>query len=314
VTPFAEDVGADQTGAMIDVAAPSALTLLDGRILSVFVEGPEDGTLLISHHGTPGAGVPSPGFVRTAAERGLRWVSYSRPGYGDSTRVAGRAVADCVRDVAAIADHLGVDRFFTMGASGGGPHTLACAALLPERVRGCAAIAAVAPWDAEGLDFLAGQGPENLEEWAAATTGSDALEAYLEREAPGLADAGDPEEFIVALGEGLLPPVDQAAITGEYAETLIASSKRAVSRGIWGWFDDDMAFLHDWGFALDAIEAPVSLWQGRLDKMVPYAHGEWLAAHVAGARPHLFDEHGHLSLAVASLPQILDDLLEHAAP
>jgi len=298
---------------MIQTAVPTDLTLPDGRVLSVFVEGPEDGTLLISHHGTPGAGVPSPGFVRTAAERGLRWVSYSRPGYGDSTRVGGRRVADCVGDAAAIADHLGAERFFTMGASGGGPHTLACAALLPERVRGCAAIASPAPFDAEGLDFLAGQGPENLEEWAAAQAGDDALEIYLESQAPAMAAVDDPEEMIQALGEGLLPPVDQAAISGEYAETLIASSKRAVSRGIWGWFDDDMAFLNDWGFALDAIDAPVSLWQGKLDKMVPYAHGEWLGAHVTGARSHLSDEHGHLSLAVASLPEILDDLLEHEA-
>jgi pimeloyl-ACP methyl ester carboxylesterase len=299
---------------MTQIPDPTELTLPEARVVSLYVEGPEDGTVLINHHGTPGAGVPSPGFVRTAAERGLRWVSYSRPGYGGSTRAAGRAVADCVRDVAAIADHLGAERFFTMGGSGGGPHTLACAALLPERVRGCAAIASPAPWGAEGLDWLAGQGKENQEEWGAALEGPDALQSYLEGEAPALSVAHDPEEFIDALGEGLLPPVDQAAITGEYAATLIESSKRAVAKGIWGWFDDDMAFLRDWGFPLDGITVPVALWQGRLDMMVPFAHGEWMAANVTGARPHLLDQHGHLSLAVSSLPQILDDLLEHAAP
>jgi len=299
---------------MTQIPDPTELTLPEGRVVSLYVEGPEDGTVLINHHGTPGAGVPSPGFVRTAAERGLRWVSYSRPGYGGSTRASGRAVADCVRDVAAIADHLGAERFFTMGGSGGGPHTLACAALLPERVRGCAAIASPAPWGAEGLDWLAGQGQENLEEWEAAREGPDALEAYLDREAPGLAAAQDPDQMIDAFGEGLLPPVDQAAITGEYAAALIASSNRAVMNGVWGWFDDDMAFLRDWGFPLDGITVPVALWQGRLDQMVPFAHGEWMAAHVAGARPHLLDDHGHLSLAVSSLPQILDDLLEHGAP
>ena len=299
---------------MTELPDPAELTLPDGRVVSLYVEGPEDGTVLINHHGTPGAGVPSPAFVRAAAERGLRWVSYSRPGYGGSTRVVGRDVADCVRDVAAIADHLEADRFFTMGGSGGGPHTLACAALLPERVRGCAAIASPAPWGAEGLDWLAGQGQENLEEWEAAREGPDALEAYLDREAPGLAAAQDPDQMIDAFGEGLLPPVDQAAITGEYAAALIASSNRAVMNGVWGWFDDDMAFLRDWGFPLDGITVPVALWQGRLDQMVPFAHGEWMAAHVAGARPHLLDDHGHLSLAVSSLPQILDDLLEHGAP
>jgi len=299
---------------MIDIAAPMDLRLPGGRVVNVYVDGPEDGTPLISHHGTPGAGVPMPSFVRAAAERGLRWVSYSRPGYGDSTRVEGRTVADCVPDVVAIADHLGADRFFTSGGSGGGPHALACAALLPDRVRGCAAIASPAPWGAEGLDWLAGQGPENLEEFAAVLEGPEALEAYLERESVGLAAANEPQELIDAFGTGLLPDVDRAAITGEFAATLIASSKRAVSNGVWGWFDDDMAFFRDWGFSLDVIGVPVALWQGKLDKMVPFAHGEWLAAHVAAARAGLFDEHGHLSLAVTSFPRILDDLLAHALP
>jgi len=299
---------------MIDIAAPMELALPDGRIVNVYVDGPADGTPLISHHGTPGAGVPMPSFVRVAAERGLRWVSYSRPGYGESTRAEGRTVADCVRDVAAIADHLGADRFFTSGGSGGGPHTLACAALLPDRVRGCAAIACPAPWGAEGLDWLAGQGPENLEEFAAVLEGPEALETYLEREAPGLSAAKEPQELIDAVGAGLLPDVDRAAITGEYATALIASMNRSVKNGIWGWFDDDMAFFRDWGFSLDGIDVPVALWQGKQDKMVPFAHGEWMAAHVPNARPHLLEDQGHLSLAVASFPQILDDLLEHAHP
>jgi len=298
---------------MTDIPSPTAFSLPDGRSLDLYVEGPEDGTLLISHHGTPGAGIPLGSFVSAAAERGLRWVSYSRPGYAGSARVAGRDVADCVRDVAAIADHLGADRFFTIGASGGGPHTLACAALLPDRVRSCAAIAAPAPWGAEGLDWLAGQGPENIAEWQAALDGADALEAFLNAEAPAMREATEPQDLIDVIG-GLLPEPDRAALTGEFAATLIASSNRAVANGVWGWFDDDMTFINGWGFELDAIAVPVALWQGRQDKMVPFAHGEWLAAHVPGARPHLHDEHGHLSLAVASFPQILDDLLEHATP
>ena len=298
---------------MSQIPDPMELSLPEGRTLNVYVDGPESGDLLISHHGTPGAGVPVSTFVRAAAERGLRWASYSRPGYGDSTRTEGRDVADCVRDVAAIADHLGAERFFTTGGSGGGPHTLACAALLPERVRGCAAIASPAPWGAEGLDWLAGQGQENLDEWGAALQGAEALQAYLEGEAPDLADAHDPQQLIDAFGEGLLPDIDKAAITGEFATALIASSNRSMKNGVWGWFDDDMAFLRDWGFSLEKIDVPVALWQGKQDRMVPFAHGEWMAAHVTGARANLLDEHGHLSLAVASFPRILDDLLEHAA-
>src|SRR5207247_6962561 len=150
---------------------------------------------------TPSSGIPMGSSVAEAAERGLRWVSYSRPGYGDSTRMEGRDVADCIRDAAAIADHLGVDRFLTLGTSGGGPHTLACAALLPERVRGCAALPSAAPWGAEGLDWLAGQAPENVEEWGAAQAGPEALQAYLDREAVGLRAVTSPQDIFDSFGE-----------------------------------------------------------------------------------------------------------------
>jgi len=289
---------------------PTALTLPDGRTLDLFVEGPADGTPIVSHHGTPSAGIPHRPFVEAAAERGLRWVSYSRPGYGDSARNEGRSVADCVSDVEAILDHLGADVFFTTGASGGGPHTLACAALLPTRVLGCAAIAAVAPYEAEGLDWMAGQGPENVAEWQAQLAGPEPHRAFLEEEAVGMREATSPETFIDAIA-GLLPPVDRAALTGEYAQSVIDGTHRALMRGIWGWFDDDVAFIEPWGFDLSAMAAPVALWQGAQDLMVPFAHGEWLAAHVSGARPHLYPDQGHLSIAAGSFPQILDDLIEH---
>src|SRR3954470_415405 len=138
---------------------PNRIEVPDGRSLDVYVDGPADGVPLVSHHGTPSAGVPFGPFVRAAAERGMRWVSYSRPGYGSSTRHEGRSVADCVGDIVAILDHLREDRFYTTGGSGGGPHTLACAALLPDRVLACAAIAAVAPRHASGLDWTGDMGP-----------------------------------------------------------------------------------------------------------------------------------------------------------
>jgi pimeloyl-ACP methyl ester carboxylesterase len=292
---------------------PQPFDLPDGRRVDLYLAGPDDGVPLVSHHGTPAAGIPNVSFVEAAAERGMRWVSYSRPGYGGSSRLAGRTVADCAGDVVAIVDHLGAERCFTIGASGGGPHTLACAARLPERIIGCAAIACPAPWGAEGLDWLAGQGPENIEEWKATLAGPDELEGYLAKEAVSVGGATSPKDLIDAIG-GLLPDVDRGALTGAFAETLIASGRRAVSNGIWGWFDDDLAFTRDWGFALSEIAVPVSLWQGREDKMVPFAHGEWLSGHVPGARAHLSDADGHLSLAVTSFPRILDDLMEHAIP
>jgi len=287
-----------------------SLTLAGGRSLAVDVSGPDGGTPLVVHHGTPGDRTQYPPFAEVAATRGLRYVSASRPGYGGSTRQPGRAVADCAADTAAVLDHLGAGRCYTVGISGGGPHALACAALLPERVLACATIAGAAPFDAEGLDFLAGMGRENHEELGAALAGPAALEAYLEREAPTLARVTG-EELATALGD-LVSPVDAAALTGEFADFLAERLHRAVVGGIWGWFDDDMALTRPWGFRLDGVDVPVAIWQGGQDRMVPFAHGRWLAAHLPGATAMLLPGEGHLSIAVAKFGEVVDELLTSA--
>jgi pimeloyl-ACP methyl ester carboxylesterase len=84
--------------------------------------------------------------------------------------------------------------------------------------------------------------------------------------------------------------------------------RRAVETGIAGWRDDDLAFTEDWGFALSDVALPVAVWQGRQDRMVPFAHGEWLAAEIPTAEAHLFDEEGHISL-IAKIDEILTDLV-----
>jgi pimeloyl-ACP methyl ester carboxylesterase len=212
--------------------------------------------------------------------------------------------------VTSIVDHLGMDRFYVIGWSGGGPHALACAALMPDRVIAAATIAGVAPRDAEGLDWLAGMGEENIEEFGAAETGEQELRTYLEQHAAELTQATGPD-LHAALGD-LLSDVDKAALTGDFAEYLADASRHGLAHGIWGWFDDDVAFLKDWGFDVGATERPVTIWQGEQDRFVPFGHGRWLADHVSGARAELHPEHGHLSLAVASYDRILDSLLAAA--
>jgi pimeloyl-ACP methyl ester carboxylesterase len=283
-----------------------------GRRLEGVVAGADDGPLVVLHHGTPGAGVEVwPPHAERAAARGLRLAEYSRPGAGGSDRVPGRTVADCAADAASLADALGAERFYTIGGSGGGPHALACAALLPGRVAGAATIAGVAPSGAEGLDWLAGMGEENLEEFAAAERGPEALEAFIAEWTPQLREA-DGEAILAALGDLVSPP-DAAALTGDYAEFSAAGMHEALREGFWGWFDDDLALIGDWGFDLAAIEVPVSIWQGRQDRFVPPTHGEWLAEHVASARAHLLDDHGHLSLALAHFDVILAELVDSGA-
>jgi pimeloyl-ACP methyl ester carboxylesterase len=286
---------------------PKQMTLNDGRSLDIYLAGPETGTPLLFHIGTPGAGLPFAPFVDTLAERGLRYVSFSRPGYGSSTRRAGRDVVDVVEDSAAVLDAIGAERCYVIGWSGGGPHALACAARLPERVMAVATIGGVAPYPADGLDWAAGMGAENLEEFDAAVAGPDELIVFKERAAPALR-AVTPEEVADAFGD-LIDDVDRGSLTGAFSVWMADQFHEALRVGYWGWFDDDLAFVKPWGFSLDEIRVPTFVWQGAHDRMVPYAHGEWLVDHIPGARPRLFAEHGHLSLAVDSVPRIVDELL-----
>jgi pimeloyl-ACP methyl ester carboxylesterase len=291
---------------------PIQIATPDDRMLDVFIVGPEDGEVLLFHHGSPGVGVPPAKLLAAAAERGLRYVAITRPGYAGSTRRPGRRVADVVDDATAVLDHLGADRCFTMGWSGGGPHTLACAALMPKRIIAAAAVASVAPYEADGLDWTAGMGQENIDEFEAALAGPEALQAFQESSAPSIRNM-TADEVADSLGD-LIAPVDRAALTGELAEDVADDLRRALSGGTWGWHDDDVAFTSPWGFELAAIRTPIAIWQGTDDRMVPFAHGQWLAGRIPGVRAHLLPDHGHLSLAVASLPAILDDLRSLARP
>ena len=286
--------------------------LADGRRLEVLAAGPDDGLPLVMHNGTPIGLVAYAPMVDAAARRGLRLVMCARPGYGDSTALPGRRVADVTGDVAAVLDELGAPRFVTVGSSGGGPHALACAARLPARCLAAATMAGVAPYTAEGLDWLDGMGAENIEEIGAATAGEAQLTSYLEAEAASLATITGPE---VADGLGdLISAADKAAATGEFADYLAASFRAAVRTGIAGWRDDDLAFASDWGFTMAeaGAGAPVAVWQGDQDMMVPWAHGNWLAVHIPGAVAHLLPGEGHLTLGITSFGAILDDLLAMA--
>lgn len=283
------------------------ITAPDGRALVAYADGPQDGDVLLHHKGTPGAGPLYPPVVEAATSRGLRHVHYDRPGYADSDRQPGRSVADCVEDVLAIADALGFERFYSTGQSGGGPHSLACAALLGDRVWSAATTAGAAPHDGEGLDWTAGMARENIEEFAAVEAGDAELQAYLEREAESLGSL-DGSQVRAALGD-LVSDADRRILTGEYAEHSARGLKEALRTGIWGWFDDDKEFFGEWGFDVGTVAVPVTIWQGEEDRMVPLQHGQWLAEHVPGARARLLPGEGHLSLIVGSFGQVVDDLI-----
>jgi pimeloyl-ACP methyl ester carboxylesterase len=283
-----------------------AVGLPGGRSLEVSASGPHQATPLVLHHGTPSERTQYPPFAHAAAARGLRLVTYSRPGYGGSSRQPGRVIADCAADTLAVVEQLGAGRFYTAGWSGGGPHALACGALLPDRVRGVLCIAGVAPYAAEGLDFLAGMGEDNTEEFGEALKGEDALRPWLERQRSEMVGL-TADQVADSLGN-LVPPVDVAVLTGEFAEDLASEFRQALSVGVDGWLDDDLAFTRPWGFELADIAVPTYLWQGSDDLMVPFAHGRWLAERVPGVIAHLEQGEGHLSIGIGALDRMLDEL------
>jgi pimeloyl-ACP methyl ester carboxylesterase len=283
----------------------------DGRTIEVVASDPLGPLPLLFHNGTPTAALPYPPLVDAVARHGSGVVTFSRPGYAGSSEQPGRSVASVAEDSAAVLDALGINAFVTIGWSGGGPHALACAALLSDRCHACASLAGVAPYRVDGFDWTAGMGEPNVEEFSAALAGEAQLTEFLSAGIEGL-ESLKADDVVDALGD-LASDVDKAALTGAFAEYVAEVFRRSASNGVAGWRDDDLAFTRDWGFDLSAITTPVSIWQGQQDRMVPFAHGEWLAAHIPGATPHFARDQGHVSLVVGSLDEIVDDLYAAAA-
>ena len=279
------------------MSAPERLSIEhDGRVLSVVQGGDLEGLPVFVHHGTPGTNLLFEGWLAEAAADGIRLISHDRPGYGGSDRDEGRSVADVASDVKAIADALGIHRFATWGISGGGPHALACAALLSDRLIACASLASVAPWDAAGLNFLEGMGEDNHVEFGAALEGPAVLEPLLTSMREQM--RGVTIEDLIASLSSLFSEADRAVLTGETATYLLASFDEGLRPGVYGWLDDDLAFTRSWGFELGDIRVPVLLWQGEQDNFVPASHGRWLAERIPAVDARLSPDDGHLTLLV----------------
>jgi pimeloyl-ACP methyl ester carboxylesterase len=280
------------------VITEADVELSDGRTLRYYDTREYESDTRVAvfwHHGTPNVGSPPEPLFPAAAENGLRWLSYDRPGYGGSSPNPGRDIASAVADVAAIADALGIDRLVTVGHSGGGPHALACGALLPERVIAVVSMSAAAPFDAEGLDWFAGWSRSGVAEQRAASAGRAALEAYLPTA------EFDPQTFI---------PADQEALEGSWS-WLAGVAGQAIEEGDEGMIEDLLAGAQDWGFALADITVPVLIMHGEEDRMVPSAHGEWLAAHCPTAELRLVSGAGHITVldsAPAALAWLRDQV------
>jgi pimeloyl-ACP methyl ester carboxylesterase len=284
------------------------ITLRDGRTLHVYDEGDPRGAAVVVHHGTPSSGRLHSSHIDDAGARGIRLIGYDRAGYGASSARPGRSIGDAAADVAELLDELGMDRFATWGHSGGGPHALACAALLPERCVAAATLASVGPYGVEGLDWLEGMGEANVRDFEAVLAGPEALEPVLLRDQAEMFSAG-PDGLRQAMLT-ILSPVDQEAFTADEAEWIYAVMAEGASKRIEGFRDDNLACVAPWGFDPAGIGVPVLLLQGVQDLMVPPSHGRWLAASIPGVEAEISDAEGHITLLTGRIPEVHEWLLE----
>lgn len=288
------------------MSEPRLVTGPNGRTLAVAELGDPTGTPLFALHGTPGALVSrlaNEDDVRTA---GIRIINYDRPGYGQSDRHRGRRVVECVADVAALADALELDRFYVAGGSGGAPHALALAARLGGRVIAAEAVVCPAPPDAGRLDFFAGMDPENVKEFGWAQEGEDRLQRELSEQAAAMTARLEADPATL-LGDFDLAEADRALLERPDTQQVLGDQvRRAFMTGVWGWVDDDLAFLTPWGFDLEEIAVPVTIRYGAKDVLVPAAHGRWLSEHVPGARVFVTDDSGHLESVDDTLADMVD--------
>jgi pimeloyl-ACP methyl ester carboxylesterase len=281
----------------------------DGRTIAVEEGGDPGGVPVLVHNGTPNSRHLHPPAVADAAGRGIRLIGYDRPGYGGSTPQPGRAIADCVADVRAICAALGIGRLLTWGISGGGPHVLACAALAPDLVAAAASLASPAPYPADGLDWLAGMGQGNVDDFRLMLADEQAARERIELERQDMLAATASEQAKVL--ESLLTPTDAAALTPELTEYLTWCGHDGLAPGAAGFWDDSCALVRPWGFSPAGAAVPVLLLHGREDMFVPFGHGQWLAARIPGVTARLLDGDGHLTLLQNRVGEVHSWLLGH---
>lgn len=260
-----------------DIATPQ------GGVLRVYDTG-GTGRPILWHHGTPNTGQPPRPLYDDAERLGLRWIGFDRPGYGGSTAEPDRSVGAAARWATTVADHLGLDGFAVMGHSGGGPHALACAALLPDRVTATVLIAGLAPYGETGLEhdaYVEGMCASGRAALEAAAAGREVKEAH---------DAKHGENYDPEFTEA-----DVAMFGGPWS-WLIEVLRAAAPSGPAPAIDDDLAYVAPWGFALSDVVSPTLLLHGVDDRIAPVSHSRRVAELVAGAELRVVPGAGHIAV------------------
>jgi pimeloyl-ACP methyl ester carboxylesterase len=275
----------------------ASVTLPDGRTLAYTDLGATDGPVVMYFHGAPSSRLDLVHFEDDLAGRGVRVVSADRPGFGGSSPQPGRRREDWPTDVAALADHVGIERFAVLGLSSGGPYAVICVALLPDRVAAAAVV--------EGeTDFA----------WAGAWEGYAEDEGTLMRigdEQQGTAwcearYGSDGAGFFETVQD--IAPADQAAFEDEaFTAALMTSMREAFRQGVAAYAQDIVIQGRPWAFDPRAIVAPVAIHHGDADTMTPLAHSRHTAELIPHARLTIWPREGHISL-IRKIPEIAAEL------
>jgi len=264
------------------------LTLPDGRKLGYAQYGSPSGHAIFYHHGLPGSRIEAASYHDIALELGLRIIAVDRPGIGLSTPHPQRILLDCPRDLQCLVDHLQLESYSVLGASGGGPYTFACAVSLPASQLKCASVVCgVGPMDIgmKGADILHQLGIPYGWRYAPVFL----LKWFLSRDAFGRMDLSDEERF-----QRVLDPSNLASIKDSRDRELMAdqdlvrlmlrSTREARAQGFDSIAVDGRVICSDWGFRVEDIrkDLPVQLWYGKDDCFVPANHGVQIAARLGG--------------------------------
>lgn len=297
------------SGASADSRTAQKLRLSDGRVLGFAEYGDPGGRPVLEFHGWPGCRLEAWNYDEAGKKTGARIIGIDRPGFGISTRKKGYRIIDWPRDVAEFADGLGLERFAVAAISSGAPYGLACAALIPERLTGCAIVSGVAPFKVPGEKIDAKKFVEKTE-----------LQMItLSRVAPWAARAGfwyilrqfrrNPDKAIQQFAKGM-PKSDTGLLQDEAAKrNLQATMAECARRGTKGPIEAIVLEGRPWGFRLDDIKMHVSLWQGEDDNLTPPAGAAYMASRLPNHTLHTIPDAGHLTVVAAHAEDVLRELL-----
>lgn len=272
------------------------VSLPDGRLITYLDGGDSLGFPVFGLHGTPGCRLsrwPNDSVYKDAR---VRYITTDRAGYGQSSRNRGRRVVDEASDVIAVADALGIARFSLVGGSGGGPHALACAAVLEDRIVKVACQSSIAPLGINGMsreEWMAGMTESNAAELAWARAGEGVLHQQMKLQQQSIEAAliSDPSKMF---GEGMSEKDNDFMRRPQVVDTFKLIVAEQALHGVWGSVDDTLAFAKPWGFDLSRIRVPVLITHGRFDNSAPLAHGLWLAEHIPSSEVDISQTGGHM--------------------